>query len=197
MSDSFQTRLATLSEAELRDHLVRHLDYRTEAVAAVVKELARRGQALSEQDWQRLRSELVRRDALANGQSEAWRGRLLGRTQASRTFRIRLITGSILLLGLGSATGIYLTARARLANPLGYEPEDTKKYLRQLEMVGGKANVLASEFRQWFDGLWHGRSLAFTLAGLTLLLAFGFWFCATHLGPDLDAGRPDPPEGGA
>ena len=40
--------------------------------------------------------------------------------------------------------------------------------------------MLATQFMRWFDGLWHGRSLASTVAFLTLLLAFGFWFIATR-----------------
>jgi hypothetical protein len=58
---------------------------------------------------------------------------------------------------------------------MGYEPEDTKKYLRDLELYGGKANVLATELRRGFERLWQGRRLAVTLAGLTLLLAGPLW----------------------
>lgn len=184
MPDSFLTRMPILSDAELGQYLEHPLDYRTEAVAAVVQELARRGQPLSEEDWRRLREVLDQRDA--SGAGGSWFSRLLGPTQATRLPRIRLITGSILAVGLGSAVALYLTAQSRPANPLGYEPEDTKKYLRQLELVGGKANVVASEFRRWFEELWQGRSLAFTIAVLTLLLAFGFWFFATHLGPETE-----------
>lgn len=67
-------------------------------------------------------------------------------------------------------------ATAPGANPLGYDPEDTKQYLRQMEVYGGTANVLASEFRIWFASLWHGERLAFTVAVLTLLAAWAFWF---------------------
>lgn len=78
--------------------------------------------------------------------------------------------------------------QAYLRDPLGYEPEDTKRYLRDLEMYGGKANILATQFRRWFGGLWQGRPLAGTLAALTVLLAGGFWFAASRLAPG-------PPEG--
>lgn len=101
--------------------------------------------------------------------------------------RRRLIAGAILLAGLGSALVIYFTATPAPANPFGYEPEDTKKYLREMEVYGGKANVLASEFRRWFEGFWHGRQLAFTVVCLTLLLLFFFLFVSTPLPPEEDA----------
>lgn len=183
MPDSFMSRLPKLSASELEQYLEHPLDYRTEVVAAAVQERARRGEPLSEEDWRRLRDVLDQRDASG---TSSWFSRLLGETAATRLARIRLITGAILAVGLGSAVALYLTARSRLANPLGYEPEDTKKYLRQLEMVGGKANVVASEFRRWFEELWQGRSLAYTIAVLTLLVAFAFWFFATHLGPETE-----------
>jgi hypothetical protein len=41
---------------------------------------------------------------------------------------------------------IYLTAEIASAPELGYEVQVTKKYLRDLEVYGGKANVLAVEF---------------------------------------------------
>lgn len=68
----------------------------------------------------------------------------------------------------------------------GYEFENSKKYLRELEVYGGKANVLATAFRHWFDGLWHGRSLAFTVAVISLFLALAYRFVATPLPPDVD-----------
>jgi hypothetical protein len=86
----------------------------------------------------------------------------------------------ILFIGLGSAIAIYLAAAPDAPNPLGYDPMETKTYLRDMEMYGGKANVLAAQIEQWFAGLWHGRALAFTLAVLSLILAFFFWFFGPH-----------------
>jgi len=98
--------------------------------------------------------------------------------------RRRLIAVAILSAGLGSALAIYLTATPAPANPLGYEPEDTKRYLREMEVYGGKANVLASEFRKWFDRLWHGERLAVTVVCLTLVLLLFFLFASTPLPPE-------------
>ncbi len=115
--------------------------------------------------------------------------------------RLDLITAIILLIGLGSAILIYLTAKNDSDSVLGYEteggyvypvmPEDSKKYMHDLELYGGKANVLTNEFMNWFAGLWHGKSLAFTVAFFTILIALGFFFVANHLRPDSKSDTPD------
>jgi hypothetical protein len=43
-------------------------------------------------------------------------------------------------------------------------------------MVGGTANLVASDITDWFAGLWHGRNLAYTLAVITVVVAYGFFF---------------------
>ncbi len=101
--------------------------------------------------------------------------------------RLRLIAAALLVLGLGSALAIYLTAESAPGNPLGYEPEDTKRYVRDMELYGGKVNLLASELRLWFTGLWHGRRLAFTVACTTVLVALAIWCFAGALPSDRDA----------
>ena len=60
-------------------------------------------------------------------------------------------------------------------------PEDSKKYLRDLELYGGKANVIIDELRRGFIGLWLGKSLAFTVACITIFVSFGFFYVANHL----------------
>lgn len=62
-------------------------------------------------------------------------------------------------------------------------------YLRQMEVYGGKANVLAYELREWFAGLWHGRALAFTVAGLSALLALAVFGVFPPPPPNVDPGR--------
>lgn len=188
MADSFHTRIPTLTDADLRRYLEHPLGYKTEAVEAALAELGQRGHAIPEDDLAGIRRALRERDRARQAELEPGPGSFLGATPETRMARIRRITGGILTAGLGAATLIYVTATPPAANPLGYEPENTKRYLRQLEVVGGKANVVATEFQRWFEGLWQGRSLAFTVAWLTLLLAAGFWFLATRLavGTDLD-----------
>jgi hypothetical protein len=96
---------------------------------------------------------------------------------------------------------IYRTAENDSNSVLGYEegdgsvypvrPEDSKKYLRDMELYGGKANVLTDEFRRWFIGLWHGESLAFTVACITIVISLGVFFVAHHMPSGLEADARD------
>jgi hypothetical protein len=105
--------------------------------------------------------------------------------------RLYLICAIILLVGLGSASLIYLTAGNDSGDVLGYEmvggevyqirPEESKMYKHDLEVYGGKASVLADEFMRWFVGLWHGKSLAITIACISILVSCGFFFVAYRL----------------
>jgi hypothetical protein len=54
-------------------------------------------------------------------------------------------------------------------------------YLHDLQLYSGKAGVLADEFRRWFVGLWYGKSLAFTVAYITLFISFVVFYAANHL----------------
>lgn len=97
-----------------------------------------------------------------------------------RKLRLFWSAWAVLAAGLGSAVAIYFTAGPAPANPLGYDPLDTKTYVRELELYGGKANLLGLEIRAWFWSLWHGRGLAYTVAVLSAIGAFLLWFVATH-----------------
>jgi len=104
---------------------------------------------------------------------------------------LNLMSAIILLVGLGSAIFIYQTADSDSRGVLGYQiiggsvypimPENTKIYRHDLEVYGGKAAVLADEFRRWFIGLWHGKSLAFTITCITIFVSFAGFFTARHL----------------
>lgn len=98
------------------------------------------------------------------------------------------LTGAVILLvGLGAAIWIYLTAEKSIGDP-DYEiaggyvysstPGNTKKYTHDLELYGGKAAVLAEQFSRWFRGLWAGQTLAFTVFCISLLLSCGFFLAA-------------------
>ncbi len=111
-------------------------------------------------------------------------------------YTLNLIGGIILLVGLGSALLICRFAENDSTSISGYEegygsvysvrPEDSKKFLRDLEVYGGKANMLAYEFNTWFAGLWHGKSLAFTVAAIAIFISLGFFYVAHHR-PDLES----------
>ena len=115
--------------------------------------------------------------------------------------RLYLISAIILLVGLSSSIWIYLTAENDSKRVFGYEivgdnvylitPENSKKYVHDLELYGGKANVLADEFSRWFVGLWHGKSLAFTVTCITIFIALGFFFVARTLPSDLESDAHD------
>jgi hypothetical protein len=102
-----------------------------------------------------------------------------------------LIGAIILLLGLCSAILIYQTAGNDSGSVLGYEiidgtsypimPEDSRMYRHDLELYGGKAAVVTDDFKRWFVGLWHGKSLAFTVFGITIFISFVFFFVANRL----------------
>jgi len=104
---------------------------------------------------------------------------------------LNLISVIILLVGLGGSILIYRTAEDTPYGALGYEegggtvypvmPEDSKQYQRGLELYGGKANVLMDQLRRGFIGLWHGKSLAFTVAFITIFISFGVFYAANYL----------------
>jgi hypothetical protein len=89
----------------------------------------------------------------------------------------------VFLAGMAASVGIYATAKPPPPNPFGYDSGE-KAYLRQMEVIGGKANVLAAELREWFDGLWHGKNLAYTTAAFTVLVSLVLWLFATHPLPE-------------
>ena len=110
--------------------------------------------------------------------------------------RIKAITWLILGPGLAAALAIYLLA----APPPPEDPVltsrlDDKKYRRELAVYGGNANVVAADFMDWFNGLWHGRALGGTVAVLTILTTLGFRVVvALPPMPSLMPGEPrDPP----
>jgi hypothetical protein len=109
--------------------------------------------------------------------------------------RFRLIITTVLVLGLGSAALIYLFAEPAPANPLGYEPAESKMYVHDMLLYGGKANLLGSEFTEWLGGLWHGKRLAYTVACITLLLVGAALYFGAPLPHDADASDEVGPDG--
>jgi len=109
-----------------------------------------------------------------------------------------LISIIIMLFGLGIAVFIYQTAEDDSESVVGYEiiggsaypimPEDSRTYRRDLELYGGKAAVFADGFSRWLIGLWHGKSLAFTIAGICIFMSSVIFFVANHLPPHLKSG---------
>lgn len=104
--------------------------------------------------------------------------------------RLRVAGALVLFAGLGVAALVSVQAA----------PDDPsldaqqKVYDYQMEMIGGKSNVMAADFREWFAGLWHGQNLAHTLAFLSLGGSLGCFLVAHRLNY---APRATPPPGGA
>lgn len=83
----------------------------------------------------------------------------------------------ILVVGLMSAVLVYMLA----ADDKAYEIAGGKQYNFQVERIGGKLAVWAVHFNQWFGSLWHGKSLAFTLAFISIGAALVCFLIARSL----------------
>ena len=97
---------------------------------------------------------------------------------ANRQTRLYFIGIVILLVGLGSATPIYLTAKKDAGREAMYEFKHSKRYRHDLEVYGGKMSVLTDEWLHWLDTVSHGKPLAVTIAILTGLVSLGFFYAA-------------------
>jgi hypothetical protein len=95
-----------------------------------------------------------------------------------------LIAVAILVLGLGGALWIYVAAVLAPGDVSGEDPTDSKQYQRQMELYGGKANLLAADLMRWLGSLWHGRRLALTVACATVAVAGGVWLLTDPMPAD-------------
>ena len=90
----------------------------------------------------------------------------------------------ILVIGLGSAMVIYVTAQDEPDSVLGYDIVGGNMYpsvpskmdAHYVELYGGKQLVLAKDVIRWFNGLWYGRSLAMTIACISIITAGVIFF---------------------
>jgi hypothetical protein len=105
--------------------------------------------------------------------------------------RYQLVATLIFIAGMGSAVLIYLTAGSSDDSSLVTDYENSKRFMHDLELYGGKANVIANNFMHWFDGLWHGQSLAFTVAFLTVVITIGYFLLARQLASNSASGPAD------
>lgn len=108
--------------------------------------------------------------------------------------RLRLVAWCLLGIGLLGALTIYVLAPPETEDPLG-DPSQSKRYVHDMELYGGKANVLQDEFRRWFDGLWRGKQLASTVTCISAFLFLALQFAASpfRFNTPLDADRRAPP----
>jgi hypothetical protein len=116
-----------------------------------------------------------------------------------------LLSALILLAGAAGAALIYRAAMNDSAGDAGYEviggyiypgpSENSKRYIHDLQLYGGNAAVLADGFMRWFGGLWHGTSLAYTVAFIALFLSFVVFVVANNVPPRLTTGVPGENDG--
>lgn len=176
MADSFLSRIPTFTDAQLREYLDDPRRFKLEAVEAAAAELRRRGHAVPEDLLDAIRAGLRERDTVVRD----FKPGFLRDERGPRMGRIRALTGTLLAGGFGAALVLYHRATTAVASPFDLEPSDSKSYLRQVEMMGGQANLVASGIRQWFTGLFQGTNLAYTVFGCTVAAAAVFWLVTTR-----------------
>jgi hypothetical protein len=92
---------------------------------------------------------------------------------------MRRIAAAILALGLCAAAAVFVLAAPEpdedYAGVYVLSIQNSKKYQLELQRIGGKSAVLAAEFSEWFDSLWHGRRLAATIAVLSVVASGVCW----------------------
>jgi hypothetical protein len=82
----------------------------------------------------------------------------------------------VLVVGLTSAALVYVFAEDDRDAEAAREIASGRMYEHNLEVIGGKLNVYLVQFNDWFASLWHGTSLAYTIAVLSVAIALGcFW----------------------
>ncbi|APA87356.1 hypothetical protein BJG93_17735 [Paraburkholderia sprentiae WSM5005] len=89
---------------------------------------------------------------------------------------------AILVVSLVAAVLIDVSAPPPDSAVAMYSMADPR-YQTELQQIGGNAAVLMAQLHQWFDSLWHGVRLAYTVAVLGAALAAGC-FCLGHFFAD-------------
>jgi hypothetical protein len=181
-NDTFYSRIPTLSNDELYNYITNYSRYKIEAVQLAVTELRSRGFILSD-------DELSNIDAFFSLKSDQIR-----RPLHFNPGLFRLISYVIFSVGILISVVIYVIARPPMENPFGYNPLNTKVYLRELELYGGKGNIMAAEFMEWFVGLWQGKNLSYTIACITVIISIILWFIGSRKNSDPDKDLVNPTE---
>ncbi len=114
-------------------------------------------------------------------------------SDGNRRTLLMLAAGVVLVVGLSLAAWIYLEDQRESQRALVYEqgyggvfqlkPEHSKKFIHDLQLYGGKANVFFYELTGWFEGLWHGMPLALIIAGCSVGFALGLYRAARREPP--------------
>jgi hypothetical protein len=97
--------------------------------------------------------------------------------------RLYLAGAAVLLAGLIAAALIYATAAPPDDAITRYSAVDPR-YQIELQRIGGNMAVLMAQLHQWFDGLWHGTALAYTVAVLGIASAGACFFIGYFFADD-------------
>ncbi len=100
--------------------------------------------------------------------------------------RLYQIAAIILLIGLVGSVGIYLYAEKNVESSMISQFENSKRYRHDLELTGGKGIVALSNVMKWFEGLWEGEDLAFTIAGLSIFSSLVVFLIARTSPPEVE-----------
>jgi hypothetical protein len=65
--------------------------------------------------------------------------------------------------------------------PRAVAPNESKAYVRELQRFGGKMALLIDDANRWWNGLWHGKALALTVATIAVSVSFALYFIALAL----------------
>ena len=97
---------------------------------------------------------------------------------------IYYLGAGVLLIGLTAALMIYAFAADDAGMDYARQIASGRLYEHNVGVMGGKFAVHADQFNQWFDGLWHGRPLAYTVAVLAVAISLVcFWVAWMASGP--------------
>jgi hypothetical protein len=77
----------------------------------------------------------------------------------------------ILVVGLISAALIYFLAPDDPNGDAARQIASGRAYDYNIERIGGTAAVYTARFNQWLGSLWHGKSLAYTVAVVAVVVA--------------------------
>jgi hypothetical protein len=94
---------------------------------------------------------------------------------------------SILAIGWSIAAAVYLAASPVAFDADAYDLQHSRKYVREVEVLGGKTALLTNELNTWVAGLWHGTKLAYTIAVITVGVAATSWL---FMGASESSGTP-------
>ena len=108
--------------------------------------------------------------------------------------RLRLACLIVLVAGLCAAMLVYLLAEDIPDDSLGYvvvngtvyplATRDSKSYRREVQRFGGKTALLFDDFGRWFAERWQGKTLAGTLAWISILAALVLYLFANSVRSD-------------